>query len=124
MQKLQFLIICIVLSSGVFAADWLSAAKEDDEEWLVNKSYNQQGSLRTVTWMRNFTYEGQKMSQKIVSSMNCSKNETARVSVFLYKGHNFSGPTVPYKSPSIGKVEKINSNSTMNAHTSVSVVEL
>ncbi|MBT8606356.1 hypothetical protein G6677_07775 [Polynucleobacter paneuropaeus] len=110
MKKLQFLIACIFLSSGVFAADWLSAGKADDEEWLVNKSYTQQGSLRNVTWMRNFTYEGQKMSQKIVDSMDCSKKQTTTVSVVLYKGHNFSGPVVPYKAPSIGKVTNIDFN--------------
>jgi hypothetical protein len=108
MIKLQFLIACIVLSSSALAADWLSASKADDEEWLVNARTSQQGSLRTVTWMRNFIYEGQKMSQKIVDSMDCSKKQFTQVSVVLYKGYNFSGNTVPYKSPSIGKVEKIN----------------
>jgi hypothetical protein len=110
MKKLQFLIACIFLSSGVFAADWLSAGKADDEEWLVNKRYTQQGSLRNVTWMRNFTYEGQKMSQKIVDSMDCSKKQSTTVSVVLYKGHNFSGSVVPYKAPSIGKVTNIDIN--------------
>jgi hypothetical protein len=110
MKKLQFLIACIVLSSSALAADWLSAGKANDEEWLVSTRTTQQGSLKTVTWMRNFTYQGQMMSQKIVDSMDCSKKQYTTVSVVLYKGHNFSGSVVPYKAPSIGKVTNIDFN--------------
>jgi hypothetical protein len=110
MKILLFSLVCVFINSSVLANEWLTAGGQDGDLYKVSTQVTRQGSLRIVTYMRNFDLDGQKMSQKIVDSMDCAKKTKTLTSLVTYKGYNFSGPVFPYKSPSIGKVEKIDMN--------------
>ena len=91
------------------AANWQTIFKGDSGEFKIDKdSIKRKGSLASATLMRNFIYNGEQASMKLMDSIDCSKKQITLVSAVVYKGFNFSGPEIPVKVATIGEPQTPN----------------